>query len=66
MISAGDFVFTSDQRFKPKHFENSDEWFLNIEYVQKNDTGIYECQISTEPKKSLPFYLNVIGKQQHF
>lgn len=25
-------------------------------------TGIYECQISTEPKLSLPFRLTVVGK----
>ncbi|RWS04357.1 Down syndrome cell adhesion molecule-like protein, partial [Dinothrombium tinctorium] len=60
IISAGEYVYTSDQRFRPKHVDNTDEWYLYIEYVQKEDSGIYECQVSTEPKMSLPFYLNVI------
>lgn len=66
IISAADFVYTSDQRFKPKHVENTDEWYLHIEYVQEDDSGVYECQVSTEPKMSLSFYLNVIGKPNIF
>lgn len=62
IISAGPYVYTTDERFQPKHKEDSEEWFLEIKYVQQEDAGTYECQISTEPKKSLPFYLNVIGK----
>ncbi|XP_053206433.1 zwei Ig domain protein zig-8-like [Panonychus citri] len=60
IISAGPYIYTSDQRFEPKHVENTDEWYLHIKYIQTEDTGTYECQISTEPKKSLPFYLSVI------
>ncbi|XP_015790826.1 Down syndrome cell adhesion molecule homolog [Tetranychus urticae] len=60
IISAGPFVYTSDERFEPKHVDHTDEWYLHIKYVQTADTGTYECQISTEPKMSLPFYLNVI------
>ncbi|RWS29459.1 Down syndrome cell adhesion molecule-like protein, partial [Leptotrombidium deliense] len=60
IISAGDYIYTSDQRFKPKHVDNTDEWYLHIEYAQKEDSGIYECQVSTEPKMSLSFFLNVI------
>lgn len=66
IISAGPFVYTSDERFEPKHVDHTDEWYLHIKYVQTADTGTYECQISTEPKMSLPFYLNVIGKIHFF
>lgn len=62
IISAGDYIYTSDQRFKPKHVDNSDEWFLHIAYVQQEDSGVYECQVSTEPKMSFSFYLTVIGR----
>ena len=31
-------------------------------YVQMRDAGLYECQVSTEPKLSHVFMLNVVGK----
>lgn len=33
-----------------------------LKYAQKRDSGVYECQINTEPKMSLSYTLNVIGK----
>ena len=29
---------------------------------QTRDSGIYECQVNTEPKRSLAFNLHVVGK----
>lgn len=37
-------------------------WTLQIKYVQARDAGIYECQISAEPKISARVYLHVVGK----
>lgn len=35
---------------------------LQIKYVQARDAGIYECQVSTEPKVSAKVHLHVVGK----
>uniref|UniRef100_A0A1A9WMR6 Ig-like domain-containing protein n=1 Tax=Glossina brevipalpis TaxID=37001 RepID=A0A1A9WMR6_9MUSC len=42
--------------------ENSGNWTLQIKYPQPRDSGIYECQINTEPKMSLSYTFNVIGE----
>ena len=36
-------------------------WFFSFRYVQMRDAGLYECQVSTEPKLSHTFHLNVVG-----
>lgn len=46
--------------------ENSDHWTLQIKFPQMRDTGIYECQVNTEPKMSMIFRLSVIGEYTHF
>lgn len=48
--------------FRATHVTNSEKWVLHIDYVQAEDEGNYLCQISSEPKMSLPFNLKVIGK----
>lgn len=42
--------------------EGSVNWTLQIKYPQTRDSGVYECQINTEPKMSLSYVLNVIGE----
>lgn len=37
-------------------------WTLQIKYPQISDSGTYECQINTEPKMSLSYTFNVVGK----
>ena len=39
-----------------------EDWILQIKYVQPRDAGIYECQVSTEPRISQDFYLSVVGQ----
>lgn len=41
--------------------DSSDTWQLQIKYVQARDEGIYECQVSSEPKISARINLNVVG-----
>lgn len=39
-------------------------WTLQIKYVQARDAGLYECQISAEPKISARVNLHVVGKRK--
>lgn len=60
ILTAGILTYTSDQRFQVIRPDKSDNWTLQIKFPQLRDSGIYECQVNTEPKMSLPFRLNVI------
>lgn len=55
-------TFIADERFQSHFKETSKQWVLQIKYVQPRDIGLYECQVSTEPKVSARAYLNVVGK----
>nr|KAF7421944.1 hypothetical protein H0235_009780 [Vespula pensylvanica] len=61
ILSAGILMYTSDLRFLVIHPENSENWTLQIKSPQERDSGVYECQVSTEPKMSLNYTLNVVG-----
>lgn len=62
ILTSNIHTYTGDARFSVIHPENSDEWNLRIEFVQKRDAGIYECQVNTEPKINMAILLNVEGK----
>lgn len=55
-------MYTNDQRFSIIHPIDSDDWDLKIGYTQIKDSGIYECQVNTEPKINLAVQLEVTGK----
>ena len=38
------------------------DWILHIHQAHPSDSGIYECQINTEPKKSKEYHLHIVGK----
>ena len=51
----------------PDHYSENQYYFLLafylcFRYVQPRDAGIYECQVSTEPKMSHFVQLNIVGK----
>ncbi|KAK3913961.1 Zwei Ig domain protein zig-8 [Frankliniella fusca] len=60
ILTAGVLTYTSDQRFTVIRPDKSENWTLQIRSSQGRDSGIYECQVNTEPKMSLSFQLNVI------
>ncbi|XP_055375385.1 protein amalgam [Condylostylus longicornis] len=60
ILTVGILTYTNDQRFQSLHTEGSDEWTLKISSPQPRDSGTYECQVSTEPKISQGFRLNVV------
>ncbi|XP_017794608.1 PREDICTED: uncharacterized protein LOC108576175 [Habropoda laboriosa] len=61
ILSAGILMYTSDLRFQVIHPDKSENWTLQIKSPQDRDFGVYECQVSTEPKMSLNYSLNVVG-----
>lgn len=63
ILTVAILTYTNDQRFQSLHSDGSDEWTLKIASPQLRDSGIYECQVSTEPKISLAFRLNVVVSQ---
>lgn len=62
ILTAGILTYTSDQRFQVIRPDKSENWTLQIKFPQQRDAGVYECQVNTEPKMSLAFRLNVVGK----
>ncbi|XP_076056435.1 neurotrimin-like [Oratosquilla oratoria] len=62
IITIGTNTFSSDDRFKALHPEDKD-WVLEISTVTFRDAGVYECQVSTSPKISLPVHLAVEVQQ---
>ncbi|XP_059610621.1 zwei Ig domain protein zig-8-like isoform X2 [Phlebotomus argentipes] len=59
ILTSNSFTYTSDQRFSVDHPVNSDDWNLKINFAQRRDSGIYECQVNTEPKINMAFHLEV-------
>ncbi|KAL6259712.1 hypothetical protein P5V15_009625 [Pogonomyrmex californicus] len=62
ILSADILMYTSDLRFQVIHPDKSENWTLQIKSPQQRDSGVYECQVSTEPKMSLNYTLNVVGE----
>ncbi|RZF43911.1 hypothetical protein LSTR_LSTR007247, partial [Laodelphax striatellus] len=44
ILTSGVLTYTNDERFQAVHADNTDDWNLQIKYVQKRDNGTYECQ----------------------
>ena len=57
------FSLSPAQVFHPPETE---DWFLEISSVTFRDSGVYECQVSTSPKVSLPIHLTVLGQFSAF
>ncbi|XP_015790819.1 uncharacterized protein LOC107367607 [Tetranychus urticae] len=61
ILTSGRDTYTSDSRFRSINLPNSNEWTLEIRDTRLSDSGIYECQLSTDPKMSTSVYLSVIA-----
>lgn len=61
-MTSENFVFSGDQRFTVLHQPDLNEWNLKIEYATLKDSGVYECQVNTEPKIKLSVLLEVTGE----
>ncbi|RZF35091.1 hypothetical protein LSTR_LSTR009683 [Laodelphax striatellus] len=47
ILTSGVLTYTNDERFQVVHTDDTDDWNLQIKYVQKRDNGTYECQVAT-------------------
>ena len=61
ILTVGGYTYTADMRFRSVYNQDSEEWILQIQYVQRRDEGRYECQINTQPVRSFFVHLKVIG-----
>jgi len=63
VLSVGHLTFSSDQRFSviqvPRPRLSASDWTLVISNVSKEDDGVYECQVNTDPKINKKNYLTV-------
>ncbi|KAL5275996.1 hypothetical protein ACFFRR_001677 [Megaselia abdita] len=59
ILTTNIYTYTGDQRFSVIHLPGSDDFDLRIEYTQPKDSGIYECQVNTEPKMNLAVHLQI-------
>lgn len=62
LLTVGLTTYASDERFQARHFQHSEDWTLQIKFVQTRDAGMYECQVSTHPPTSIFLFLEVVGK----
>ena len=60
LLTVGLTTWTGDERIKAD-FKYPNNWRLNISDITKADKGLYICQISTHPVKTLHVILNVQG-----
>jgi neurotrimin len=62
MLYIGEVKFVNDERFELIKGSEVGDWTLRLSFADDSDAGDYECQISTSPKLSKMFKLNVVGK----
>ncbi|XP_055608088.1 uncharacterized protein LOC129755561 [Uranotaenia lowii] len=60
LLTVGLTTYSSDERFSATHLQNSEDWTLQIKFVQDRDAGWYECQVSTHPPTSIFLELRVV------
>eukprot|EP00095_Tigriopus_kingsejongensis_P009077 maker-scaffold742_size103727-snap-gene-0.16 protein:Tk09077 transcript:maker-scaffold742_size103727-snap-gene-0.16-mRNA-1 annotation:"defective proboscis extension response" len=60
ILTMGKIVYTTDNRFSVYYSQSSNNWILKLRQAQVEDSGIYECQVNTEPKRSKAYHLQVV------
>lgn len=61
-MTVGLSTYSSDDRFLVEHTRHLGNWALRIRNAQKEDEGIYECQLSTHPPESIFIELRIVGE----
>lgn len=60
VLTVGLDTYTTDDRFEAIHMERNNDWTLKVKFAQLKDAGLYECQVSSDPKISLFVNLSVV------
>ncbi|XP_068083515.1 limbic system-associated membrane protein [Anabrus simplex] len=60
LLTVGLTTYTGDERYQTIHVQHSEDWTLQIKYVQHRDAGLYECQVSSHPPTSIFIELRVV------
>ncbi|XP_042871907.1 uncharacterized protein LOC122253153 [Penaeus japonicus] len=60
VLTTASYTYTTDSRFRAIHARKSPYWVLRIDSPTVNDSGVYECQVSAQPKISRRFHLSVV------
>ncbi|KAK3851572.1 hypothetical protein Pcinc_041792 [Petrolisthes cinctipes] len=50
ILTAGIYTYSADERFRVLHPENSNDWTLHIKFATLRDSGLYECQVNSDPR----------------
>jgi hypothetical protein len=66
ILTMGNVAYTADDRFSCDEVPVADtdytDFVLKVRDTRIADSGVYECQINTEPKRSKAFQLEVVGE----
>ncbi|KAK8377301.1 hypothetical protein O3P69_013736 [Scylla paramamosain] len=60
VLTTDSFTYTSDPRFSALHQAASPYWVLHVARPALSDAGVYECQVSAQPKIFRRFTLQVV------
>ncbi|CAL4165576.1 unnamed protein product, partial [Meganyctiphanes norvegica] len=63
VLTVGMYTYTTDQRFTSLRSDDEEQWSLRIAAAQISDSGVYECQVSTEPKISRIYTLQIVDSR---
>ncbi|EEB15728.1 limbic system-associated membrane protein precursor, putative [Pediculus humanus corporis] len=60
LLTVGLTTYSGDERYQAIHSQHSEDWTLQIKFVQMRDAGLYECQVSSHPPTSIFINLKVV------
>ncbi|CAM1293627.1 Uncharacterised protein g787 [Pycnogonum litorale] len=61
ILTVGTYTYTRDVRFRSiRHNDNNNHWTLEMKFTTMKDSGVYECQVSSEPKINRKIMLTVV------